>query len=446
MSITRPTGSYARQMLDPGGWVEADEDTFYDRAQEYSQVLQRVTDVLDTCRQQKGHVFEGGLWSGGAANAANGALGANINQLMTLQDYLATVITWHRHIAGLIEQAKSDIGNNVDGAQREIDILENDPSLDADERHTAINSLVTATHGANVSLVAETAERVLESKNWKPPKNALEDLLQQKSPPPPDVPTLVVPSPGTPGTPGNPDHAGNPNHTHPGSAGNSDHTNARHSRHAGDPGQAGHPGDPGQTGHTRRANPDHAGHPPGRPGHTGNPGHARYPSSRSTPAAGSGTGAIAWAPAGYTGHSRSVWSSNTGHPRGRAGAARQTRGVGGATWCAGPACGRGDAVGACPCGRIRRVGDAGCGVRCPGRTGGGRRAERYRRGSGRAFERGYGRGLGRGVACCHWAGAGGYLGQGGGTEHAGGLGADGTSCPPAVDRSHRQTRSQRVCR
>lgn len=63
MSITRPTGSYARQMLDPGGWVEADEDTFYDRAQEYSQVLQRVTDVLDTCRQQKGHVFEGGLWS-----------------------------------------------------------------------------------------------------------------------------------------------------------------------------------------------------------------------------------------------------------------------------------------------------------------------------------------------------------------------------------------------
>lgn len=196
MSITRPTGSYARQMLDPGGWVEADEDTFYDRAQEYSQVLQRVTDVLDTCRQQKGHVFEGGLWSGGAANAANGALGANINQLMTLQDYLATVITWHRHIAGLIEQAKSDIGNNVDGAQREIDILENDPSLDADERHTAINSLVTATHGANVSLVAETAERVLESKNWKPPKNALEDLLQQKSPPPPDVPTLVVPSTG----------------------------------------------------------------------------------------------------------------------------------------------------------------------------------------------------------------------------------------------------------
>lgn len=271
MSITRPTGSYARQMLDPGGWVEADEDTFYDRAQEYSQVLQRVTDVLDTCRQQKGHVFEGGLWSGGAANAANGALGANINQLMTLQDYLATVITWHRHIAGLIEQAKSDIGNNVDGAQREIDILENDPSLDADERHTAINSLVTATHGANVSLVAETAERVLESKNWKPPKNALEDLLQQKSPPPPRraYPGRAIPGhtghTGNPDHAGNPDHPGNPNHTHPGSAGNSDHTNARHSRHAGDPGQAGHPGDPGQTGHTRRANPDHAGHPPRSP-------------------------------------------------------------------------------------------------------------------------------------------------------------------------------------
>ncbi|KBV00663.1 ESX-1 secretion-associated protein EspK, partial [Mycobacterium tuberculosis NRITLD12] len=37
---------------------------------------------------------------------------------------------------------------------------------------------------------------------------------------------------------------------------------------------------------------------------------------------------------------------------------------------------------------------------------------------------------GRGVACCHWAGAGGYLGQGGGTEHAGGLGADGIAWVP----------------
>ncbi len=195
MGIGRPTGEYAGQMLEPGGWPEANEDTFYDRALEYNQVLRKVTDVMDSCRHQQVEVFEGGVWSGGAANAANGALGTNLNQMSTLQDYLATVITWHRHIAGLLVQAKSDIGNNVDGAQREISILENDPELDADERMAAIEALVRATHEANASLVAETAEQVLASKNWRPPKNALEDLLHQVTPPTLDIPSVVVPTP-----------------------------------------------------------------------------------------------------------------------------------------------------------------------------------------------------------------------------------------------------------
>ncbi len=201
MGIARPTGEYAEQMLDPGGWPESAEDTHYDRAQEYNQVLRQVTDVLDTAQQQKGEVFEGGVWSGSAANAANGALGTNINEMRTLQDYLATVITWHRHIGDLIAQAKSDIGTNVDTAQREICILENDTELDADERAAAIRSLVTETHGANVSVVSSTAEQVLESKSWKPPHNALQDLLDQKSPPPPDIPTVAVRPPGTPDIP-----------------------------------------------------------------------------------------------------------------------------------------------------------------------------------------------------------------------------------------------------
>lgn len=97
MCIAKPTGEHVGLMLDPGGWPEADEDIFYVRAQQYSQTLRQITHVLDTCRQQRLHVFEGGVWSGGAANAANGALGANIDQLMTVQDHLATVIAWHRY-------------------------------------------------------------------------------------------------------------------------------------------------------------------------------------------------------------------------------------------------------------------------------------------------------------------------------------------------------------
>ncbi len=120
MGIPRPTGEYAGQMLEPGGWPEADEDTFYDRAREYNGVLRKVTDVMDATRHEQAEVFDGGVWSGGAANAANGALGTNLNEMSTLQEYLATVITWHQHIGNLVVEAKSEIGNNVDGAQRDI--------------------------------------------------------------------------------------------------------------------------------------------------------------------------------------------------------------------------------------------------------------------------------------------------------------------------------------
>nr|VTP00784.1 ESX-1 secretion-associated protein EspK [Mycobacterium kansasii] len=195
MSIAKPTGEYAELMLDPDGWPEADEDTFYDRAQQYSQTLQKITNILDKCREQRLHVFEGGVWSGGAANAANDGLGANIDQLVMLQHHLATVITWHRDIADLIVQAKSDIGNNVDAAQREINTLERDQNLDTDEKTAAIDSLVRAAHRASVGVVSSTAEQVLESKHWKPPKNALEQLLNQKAPPLPDVPSRVAPAP-----------------------------------------------------------------------------------------------------------------------------------------------------------------------------------------------------------------------------------------------------------
>ncbi|QLL07434.1 secretion protein EspK [Mycobacterium vicinigordonae] len=198
MGIPRPTGEYASQMLEPGAWPQADEDTFYDRAQEYNRMLRKVTDVMDAARRQQVEVFDGGVWSGGAASAANGALGTNLTEMSTLQDYLATVITWHQHVAGLIAQAKAEIGNNVDGAQREISILENDQELEAEARVAAINAVVRATHDANTSLVAETAEQVLASKNWKPPHNALQDLLHQVTPPAPDVPTLVVPTPSAP--------------------------------------------------------------------------------------------------------------------------------------------------------------------------------------------------------------------------------------------------------
>ncbi|WP_423790911.1 secretion protein EspK [Mycobacterium ahvazicum] len=181
--MVKPTGGFAEAMLDGGGWPDVAEDAFYDRAQQYLQVLRQVTEVLDTFRRQQGEIFASGLWSGGAAGAANGRVESNIDELVKLQDDLATAITWQRKVAGSIEQAKSDIGDNVEAAHRRINLIEQDAKLEPAERTAAINSVVAATHTANVGVVQGTAEQILESKDWKPPERALQDLLDQKAPP-----------------------------------------------------------------------------------------------------------------------------------------------------------------------------------------------------------------------------------------------------------------------
>jgi hypothetical protein len=195
MGLARPTGEYAEQMLAANGWPEADEDAGYDRAQQYIHVLRQTAEVLDSCRREQLEIFEGDVWSGGAASAADGQLGTNIDALTTLLDGLATVITWHRHIAESVLQAKLDINDNVESAHEQIRALENNSKLNAAQRTSAITAVVTAARGANTDVVIMAAARILATRAWKPPDTALQDLLDQKMPPPDESPP-ASPTPG----------------------------------------------------------------------------------------------------------------------------------------------------------------------------------------------------------------------------------------------------------
>ena len=75
MSVARPTGDYAEEMLNPGGWVETDEQSLYDRAQEFTQTLQQLTKSLEGLQHEQTEIFNRGVWEGGGASAANVKLG-----------------------------------------------------------------------------------------------------------------------------------------------------------------------------------------------------------------------------------------------------------------------------------------------------------------------------------------------------------------------------------
>lgn len=195
MGVVKPVSEYAAQMLTPDAWPEVNEDNYYDRAQQYTDVLRQVTAVLETCQHERSELFDGGFWSGGAAAAAKGELGTNIAELEKLQNGLVTVITWNRYIADAITQAKWDVSDIVEAAQTQINALENDAGLDGAERTAAINMVVGTAYGANLGVVTGTAERIVASRAWKPPPNALRDLLDQKMPPPVKLPDAPVRNP-----------------------------------------------------------------------------------------------------------------------------------------------------------------------------------------------------------------------------------------------------------
>ena len=195
MGMARPTGGHVEQMLASGGWPQVDEDAFYDRAGEYTRVLRQVTEVLDAWRYQRSEIFDGRIWSGAAANAANGEFATNAAALVNLQHALAAVITWQKYVAAAIIETKSDIVDNVENAHRRINALEKDSRLDADERTTAINALVTSTNEANIEVVGGAAEQIRASRSFTPPGHALQELLDPKIPPPVEIPDTPVPSP-----------------------------------------------------------------------------------------------------------------------------------------------------------------------------------------------------------------------------------------------------------
>jgi hypothetical protein len=161
MGIARPAGGYAEQMISAGGWPEVDEATLSARAEEFAGVSRQLGAVLDSSAQQRMQVFEGGIWSGAAADTADGALGSNIDQLTGLRNDADHATRWHNQIVGVIAEAKSAITDNVEAASATITALQNDLALDADERTAAINRVIAATHGANTGLVTATAEQIL---------------------------------------------------------------------------------------------------------------------------------------------------------------------------------------------------------------------------------------------------------------------------------------------
>ncbi len=184
MSKPKPDGPYADRLLGSDGWPEADEDKLYGASADCTRALQNLTfQSANPWAQQRSDTFQGGTWSGGAANSANATAGICSDHYREQQAHLVAASTWNRHVAGMVAQAKETITEHVHEAQRLIQKIESD-SDDPDARKTAIDNVISVYHALIVTAIAATAAQVPTVESWKPPPSALEQLLSQKLGPP----------------------------------------------------------------------------------------------------------------------------------------------------------------------------------------------------------------------------------------------------------------------
>lgn len=197
MSIGRPDGPYVDRLLASGAWPDVNEDLLYDRATACTRALQDLTfGSAEPWAHELNETFDGGIWTGGAAGAANGKAkdcGAKFDQQ---QNHLVAASTWNSHVAGMVANAKAIVTNNVREAQELIADIEtsDDPNATADSKKHAIDNVVNTYHALNLTVVASTSAQIPTTNTWKPPANAMEQLLREKLPEVGEEPVTPTPT------------------------------------------------------------------------------------------------------------------------------------------------------------------------------------------------------------------------------------------------------------
>lgn len=92
MGIPRPYDPHG--LTEPEAWVEADETVLGAHAEAFAVLTTTVSAQLEEAQSVRLEMFEGvGLWSGGAAGAAHGALSGRISDLQSRKTGLESCVT-----------------------------------------------------------------------------------------------------------------------------------------------------------------------------------------------------------------------------------------------------------------------------------------------------------------------------------------------------------------
>ncbi|MBI5336549.1 MAG: hypothetical protein HZB45_02550 [Mycolicibacterium rufum] len=84
MGLGKVAGEYIEEMTEPMGWPDIDETLLRQRANDLLSLRNEVAGVLSKWHSQSAAIFEGGAWSGSAAQAGNASVSQRIREVSPL--------------------------------------------------------------------------------------------------------------------------------------------------------------------------------------------------------------------------------------------------------------------------------------------------------------------------------------------------------------------------
>lgn len=191
MGLGKPSGS--DEMLEPGGWPDADEDAFRRVGDSCTHALQTLRKNSTTpWNRQIGDTFHngGGHWTGNASGAAE-TKGGTLNNEFTSQEQLLTrAANWNYNTAGVIGGAKNRITTSLLQAWEKINAVK---PTDEDAQ-TQIDNIKKQYLKIHQGIVDDAAQNVQTPDTYHPDHTEHELLNKDLSTNQPPVGAL----PGTP--------------------------------------------------------------------------------------------------------------------------------------------------------------------------------------------------------------------------------------------------------
>lgn len=169
MSTGKYEGEFSEAMTEPAGWPEIDESLLQSRASYLLDIRSLVYTVELFWREEHRRIFERGVWTGSAAQAANSALEQNIAEMVSMQQHMAKGHAYYSMAAEVLSQTKAQINRNLEDAHLVIQDVRESSQYSSGTKEILIKLFVAAQNKLNSDQVLAASAQIAPFSQWTPP-------------------------------------------------------------------------------------------------------------------------------------------------------------------------------------------------------------------------------------------------------------------------------------